>query len=116
VNNTAAPIHIVRFWPHMHQWGRHMKSVITRAGTGMDENVFEQPFDFNYQISYEATVELQPGDSITSTCTFDNQSSGPVAFGPSTDQEMCYQFAFSYPAGALDNGVLSLVGATNTCW
>ena len=34
-----------------------------------------------------------------------------VAFGPSSDQEMCYQFAFSYPARALDNGVISLIGA-----
>ena len=39
-----------------------------------------------------------------------------VAFGPSSNQEMCYNFAYSYPAGALDNGVPSLVGATNTCW
>jgi hypothetical protein len=103
-------------WPHMHKWGRHMKSTVTRAATGAVENVFDMPFDFNYQISYEASIQLQPGDSITSTCTFDNQSAAPVAFGPSSDQEMCYQFAFSWPAGALDNGVLSLVGATNTCW
>jgi hypothetical protein len=114
-NVSGAPINIVRFWPHMHQWGRNMKSTVVRA-TGATENVFEMPFDFNYQISYEATVVLQPGDAITSTCTFDNQSAAPVAFGPSSDQEMCYQFAFSWPAGALDNGVLSLVGATNTCW
>jgi hypothetical protein len=29
---------------------------------------------------------------------------------------MCYQFAYSYPVGALNNGVFSLTGATNTCW
>lgn len=45
-----------------------------------------------------------------------NTSDYGVAFRPSTDPEMCYQFAFAYPAGALENGVLSLVGATNTCW
>ena len=57
-----------------------------------------------------------PGESITSTCRYQNGSVAASPFGPSSDQEMCYQFAFSYPAGALDNGVLSLVGATNTCW
>ncbi len=31
-------------------------------------------------------------------------------------QEMCYQFTISYPYGALNNGVISLIGATNTCW
>jgi hypothetical protein len=115
LNDSAAPITIFRFWPHMHQWGRQMTSSVTRVAGGEDP-VFDMPFDFNYQVSYEANVTLMPGDAITSTCTFDNQSALPVAFGPSSDQEMCYQFAFSYPAGELDNGIPSLVGATNTCW
>jgi hypothetical protein len=115
-NDTSEPITIFRIWPHMHQWGRNMKSVVARAAGGVPEDVFNMPFDFNYQISYETNVVLQPGDAITSTCRFHNLSASSVAFGPSSDQEMCYQFAFSYPAGALDNGVLSLVGATNTCW
>jgi hypothetical protein len=39
-----------------------------------------------------------------------------VAFGSSTTQEPCYQFTYSYPVGALNNGVFSLIGAGNTCW
>lgn len=113
--NATDPIHIFTLWPHMHQYGRRMKSVVTRAN-GTVEPVFEKPFDFNYQITYDADIDLYPGDVITSTCTFENTSSSSVAFGPSSNQEMCYQFAYSYPAGALDNGVPSLVGATNTCW
>ena len=113
--NATDPIRIFTLWPHMHQYGRHMKSVVARAN-GAVEEVFEKPFDFNYQITYAAAVDLFPGDAITSTCTFENTSNANVAFGPSSDQEMCYQFAYSYPAGALDNGVPSLVGATNTCW
>jgi Copper type II ascorbate-dependent monooxygenase, C-terminal domain len=109
------PIRIFSLWPHMHKLGRHMKSVVTRAN-GMTEEVFNKPFDFNYQVTYDASIDLHPGDTITSTCTFMNTSDYSVAFGPSTEQEMCYQFAFAYPAGALQNGVLSLVGATNTCW
>jgi len=109
------PIRIFSFWPHMHTYGRHMRSVVHRAD-GREEEVFNKPFDFNFQITYPAMVDLHPGDTITSTCTFENISGGNVAFGPSTQQEMCYQFAFSYPAGALENGTLSLVGATNTCW
>ena len=61
-------------------------------------------------------VVLKPGDTITSTCTFQNDTGGNVAFGPSTKQEMCYQFSFSYPARALENGALGLIGATNVCW
>jgi Copper type II ascorbate-dependent monooxygenase, C-terminal domain len=113
--NDSDPIHVFTFWPHMHTYGRHMNSLVNRAN-GTQEQVFDKPFDFNYQVVYPAAVDLYPGDTITSTCTFLNTSNASVAFGPSTTQEMCYQFAFSYPAGALDNGVLSLVGATNTCW
>lgn len=114
-NDSNQPITIFRMWPHMHQWGRNMQSVVGRTG-GAIEEVFNKPFDFNYQISYESNIVLMPGESITSTCRFNNMSLSNVAFGPSSDQEMCYQFAFSYPAGELDNGVPSLVGATNTCW
>jgi hypothetical protein len=92
-----------------------MKSVINRVD-GSKEEVFNKPFDFNYQVTYPQSLDLNPGDTITSTCDFLNTSNSNVAFGPSTTQEMCYQFTYSYPAGALENGVPSLVGATNTCW
>jgi hypothetical protein len=113
--NGSDPIHIFELWPHMHTYGRNMRSVVNRAD-GKSEEVFNKRFDFNQQITYHAGIDLYPGDTITSTCTFENTSQSGVAFGPSTEQEMCYQFAFSYPAGALDNFVISLVGATNTCW
>jgi hypothetical protein len=115
LNDSNEPITIFRMWPHMHQWGRNMASVAHRLD-GTDQEVFNMPFSFDYQISYETDIVLMPGEAITSTCRFHNMSASPVAFGPSSDQEMCYQFAFSYPAGALDNGIPSLVGANNTCW
>lgn len=39
---------------------------------------------------------LEHGDSITSTCTFDNVTDSAVPYGPSTDQEMCYNFTVAY--------------------
>jgi len=116
-NDSDGPITIWGFWPHMHELGINMKSTIYRAN-GAVEEVFNRPFDFNYQVHYEnkPSVVLQPGDEIESICTFNNTTDFNVIFGPSTTQEMCYQFAFSYPARALDNGVDSLIGATNTCW
>lgn len=99
----------------MHQLGRNMRSVVNRAG-GAVEEVFNKPFDFNQQIHYEANVDIHPGDTITSTCTFFNNTQAAVPFGPSSEQERCYQFVFSYPAGALRNGAFGLNGATNNCW
>jgi len=117
-NNSGAPITIYGFTPHMHKLGRHMKAQVMRAGTGQLETVFDKPFDFNSQITYilDDLITLQPGDTIISTCTFLNHTDAPVPFGPSTEQEMCYNFTMSYPARKLDNGTLSLIGATNVCW
>ena len=82
----------------------------------MQEVVFDKPFDFNQQISHSVSVDLMPGDTITSTCTFMNGTAAPVSFGSSTTQEMCYMFALSSPAGGLKNGVFGLNGSSTNCW
>ena len=75
------------------------------------------PFQFDYQVSYDIpAATIMPGETLVTTCSFFNSTGSNVAFGESTNQEMCYQFAMSYPAGALNNGALSLIGALNTCW
>jgi hypothetical protein len=116
-NDSSGPITIIGFTPHMHEIGIHMTSEVARAAGGSDV-VFDMPFQFDYQTNYTMNphVVLQPGDRITSTCTWQNESFAAVNFGQSTKAEMCYQFALSYPYGALNNGVPSLIGATNTCW
>jgi hypothetical protein len=118
LNDSGAPITIWGFTPHMHKLGRHMNTVVMRKASGMMEQVFDKDFDFNSQVTYilDAPIILQAGDSIISTCTFNNDTNAAVPFGPSTTQEMCYNFTMSFPAKALDNGVASLIGATNTCW
>jgi hypothetical protein len=116
-NDSGGPITIFTFTPHMHEIGINMKSEVMRAAGG-SEVVFDMPFQFDYQTNYMMNpyVVLQPGDRIKSTCTYQNETLGSVGFGQSTKAEMCYQFAISYPYGALNNGVPSLIGATNTCW
>jgi hypothetical protein len=113
--NATDPINIIAFWPHMHQLGINMKSVINHKG-GMAETVFDKPFDFNHQVHYPQQLKLMPGDTITSTCTFNNTTDKGVPFGESSDTEMCYQFTFAWPAHSLENHAASLIGASNTCW
>jgi hypothetical protein len=116
-NNSSGPITIIGFTPHMHTLGSNMRTVVNHKG-GMDENIFDKPFVFDQQINYMMSPEykLMPGDSLTTTCTWQNPNPGSVGFGQSTTSEMCYQFTVAYPYGALNNGVPSLIGATNTCW
>jgi hypothetical protein len=116
-NNSGKPISIVGYFPHMHLLGTEMTSVVTHT-SGMQETVFDHPFQFDHQVNYilGTPYVLQPGEKITSTCTFNNTTTAPVAFGQSTMQEMCYQFTFAYPYDALNDHVVSLIGATDTCW
>jgi hypothetical protein len=116
-NTSGQPIHILGFTPHMHTIGIHMKSEVLNPD-GKMEVPFDKPFVFNQQVNYMQNPPyiLQPGARITSTCTYQNDTGLPVAFGQSTNQEMCYQFTVAYPYEALNRGNFSLIGATNTCW
>ena len=117
-NDSNAPIHIIGFTPHMHTIGSNMKTDLKRAAGGMQTTIFDKPFKFDEQVNYmlKPEVVMMPGDELITTCTFQNDTGFNVAFGQSTNQEMCYQFALAYPYGALNNGVGSLIAATNTCW
>lgn len=116
-NDSGAPITIIAFTPHMHTIGSNMRSVVTRAEGGK-ETIFDHPFAFDQQVTYDLDPPyvLRPGDSITTTCTYQNDTGSNVPYGQSTKEEMCYQFALAYPYRALSNGVASQIGATNTCW
>ena len=116
---AAGPATIIKWQPHMHLKGVHMDTWVMHSD-GTEDHVFNQPFDFDTQISYrqDPPYVVNQGDTLHSVCTFNNPTSGTVLFGQSTTSEMCYQFAISYPDGSLTgvagtNGVLT--GANNGC-
>ena len=103
--NLSGPVHILTVWPHMHKRGRHMSAEIDRVG-GAKEMLFDQPFDFNKQWQYSTPTIINPGDSILTTCTFDNADNYAVTFGERTIDEMCFNFTLAYPAHTLIGGGL----------
>jgi hypothetical protein len=109
------PIHIMGFEPHMHRLGKNMKTTVNHMG-GMNEVIFDKPFSFGNETHYFEEYDLKPGETMTTSCTFDNDTDKGVPFGESTDTEMCYQFTFHYPAHSITNGAFSLLGVTDTCW
>lgn len=113
VPSSQQPIHILRSWPHMHKIGRHMTTVINRSGGGT-EMLVDEPFNFNTQISYDTPAVIMPGDTLTTTCTFQNDTNGTVIYGTHTDNEMCFNFVTAWPAGALVGG-MAKNGAQNPC-
>jgi hypothetical protein len=109
---ATEPIHIIAGTPHMHLKGRHMTVAIKRAN-GSTEMVHDEAFSFENQRIYNEDIQLLPGDSITTTCTY----SSPATFGKGTNQEMCYWFAMAYPAGSLTDGGLigTFTHGANAC-
>ncbi len=85
-------------FPHMHQLGRSFSTVVDRGGEQL--TLVDVPqFSFDNQISYvhEPPFEIHAGDSLTTTCTYDNPGGGTVGFGERTEDEMCFNFALMYP-------------------
>jgi hypothetical protein len=108
-------IHIIGFEPHMHRIGKNMQTDVIHAD-GKTETIFNKPFSFGNETHYYAEYELKPGEKLTTKCTFNNTNDYGVAFGESSDSEMCYQFVFAWPAHSLSNGAFSLLGVPDTCW
>lgn len=104
--SLSAPVNIIKSWPHMHKMGRRMTAEIKRAAGGTIETLFDKPFDFNSQWQYDTPTVINPGDSIKTTCHFENDTATSVGFGEATTSEMCFNFTLAYPAHTLIGGGL----------
>ncbi|HKU40877.1 MAG TPA: hypothetical protein VJR89_22100, partial [Polyangiales bacterium] len=109
------PITIIGFEPHMHRIGKRMVTKVKKMD-GTLETIFDKPFNFGNETHYYVEHKLMPGEQLVTSCTFNNDTDRGIPFGESSDTEMCYQFAFAYPAHALSNGAPSLLGVPDTCW
>ena len=56
----------------------------------------ETKWQFGWQggYQYDAPITLHDGDTITSTCTWDNPTTSTVKFGEGTGSEMCFNFVY----------------------
>jgi hypothetical protein len=108
-------IHIVGYQPFMQGLGTRMQTSVERPD-GSTEVLFDEPFSFGEARPSFQRYELLPGETLLNSCTFNNTTDEGVTFGTDSDNELCYQFVFSYPARALSNGAYSLLGVTDTCW
>jgi hypothetical protein len=114
------PVHLVAIAPHMHKTGVNSRVVIHRKAGGT-QPLLDVPYAFTEQRGYylkENTAlppqVIQPGDTLTSTCSYQNDTDRQLGFGETSNDEMCFVVVWGWPAGQLSNGSLlgSLVGAT----
>ncbi len=99
-NITNQPIQVFALSQHMHKLGRNLRTVVRRSGSA-DIVLQDTAYDFENQtfsLVPAPFVELRPGDVITTSCTFENNTGATVTFGESSDDEMCFSDLFYYPA------------------
>jgi copper type II ascorbate-dependent monooxygenase-like protein len=114
IDNTGGPIDasgsctfdqdstLFALWPHQHQLGTHHKVVLTHAG-GEQQILHDAPYDFNEQKHYlVGPLPVSQGDTLTTTCTWVNDTDAPVGFGDSSNEEMCFTGIYRYPATGAD--------------
>lgn len=102
------PVHVLSSSPHMHGRGKTFKTKVLRGGdpTKTETIVDVARFDFNAQQSYPAPgtdYVLQPGDTLETTCVYDNPGGSPVYFGEKTEDEMCFNFVLAWPESGIVN-------------
>ncbi len=91
---TSPLIHTFVAQPHMHLRGRAMSTINTTTSN----TIVDSPnFDFQTQYLHESKFDIKPGDVIRNTCTWANETDQPVTFGPTTEDEMCFDFVSYWP-------------------
>jgi hypothetical protein len=100
--NVTAPVTLISASPHAHTYAKHMKFTLKRA-SGETIVMHDAAFDFNEQGTYalDKPLQIATGDTVETTCVYDNDSNSAVTFGENTENEMCFNFAVYYPKGAL---------------
>lgn len=96
---AAGPVHAIAAFPHMHQLGSAIYTKQNPATTAGDMGA-NDPWNFNNQPFMPIAIDLSPGDTIETKCTWTNTTPNTVMFGPDTSDEMCFSFTMYYPAAA----------------
>lgn len=109
------PITIFQSWPHMHQLGAALSGEIEHAAGGTSTLVDVPDYDFDYQLTYPNDVQLNAGDTVRTSCTWENTTSQGVGFGEDTGNEMCFNFVSYYPRIELAQWHWLLPSYSSTC-
>ncbi|MEM9695664.1 MAG: peptidylglycine alpha-amidating monooxygenase [Myxococcota bacterium] len=91
------PVTVFQSWPHMHTLGRSLSGRV-ESSMGVVTPLVDLPnYDFELQLAYASEATIRPGDTIFTSCEWDNNTPMPVGFGEGTFDEMCFNFVSYYP-------------------
>jgi hypothetical protein len=98
LSGTGEPITIVAGSAHMHKLGVEFRTDLTGSTNATITNVPHGTWNFDNQTPQPRNrIVFQPGDKLTTTCTYSNPTAATVTFGEKTTNEMCFDFMSVYP-------------------
>jgi hypothetical protein len=92
---TAEAMTVYGSFPHMHLYGKSIKTEIVSPTNKCMINI--PAYDFHFQLSYfyNDPVQIRAGDSLRTTCVYDTTSTAaPVQPGFNSNEEMCLNFLY----------------------
>jgi hypothetical protein len=104
---------LVAIFPHMHQAGTHFKSVIERDGAVV-ATLWDEAYQFDSQeFANLQLIDVQAGDKVKTTCTWENNTGGTIGWGDSSQQEMCFSILMRYPLLPAEDSIMGLPVCTD---
>ncbi|XP_071153963.1 tyramine beta-hydroxylase-like [Mytilus edulis] len=94
------PIYVHSSFNHMHSLGRKQRVEQYRNGSLINiiSDLDKFSFDRQHIKIHDPPIEVQPGDDLRVTCTYDTTSrNATTLFGQGTEHEMCFAFLTFYP-------------------
>jgi len=93
-------IQVFAAMPHMHTHGTEITTVRVAPDGGSDTLVDAVPWSFDNQHAYPVNMTVHPGDLLRTDCHYDTTGvTQPISYGENTENEMCFDFLFTYPVG-----------------
>lgn len=96
--NFGETANIFAVFPHMHQFGTHIKMGLTDYDTQEETVLFDEQWAFGEQPIRAIKQTFEMRDVLDVECEYNNPSGQPIDFGESTTDEMCFGFYFYYPS------------------
>lgn len=98
VPDDGATTHLFSAFPHLHELGRSINTVVYPGGGGEPVDLGSVPaWDIGRQTWMPVDYTLRPGDVVRTRCGWDNPTSSAVGYGPTANDEMCFSFVMYFP-------------------
>lgn len=93
------PVHVYGSWLHAHRIGKALWTEQRRDGVVVGELGRNAPYDFGVQYVEPLDAVVEPGDELVTHCIYDSSDRDvPTVGGDGSDDEMCLNYVFHYPA------------------